>query len=251
MGFTEKKSNEKHDNFAHEFTVPLHKWSQVSFIVNDKEKEIKVYLDGTLLDGTNQKITYKNDLRFYETSYFIGSSYEKEGNFVGDIAEPCWFEYALNEQEVKLLYDKNPSEHSWTHFYDEPSMYFPLDQIYNKFIFDSSYTHSNGKLHKCSVTEKLLNEFELTLGVEINIPKRLDGKFKCLTKDKMKNIRQIMKLANIDYFEDPDIQENFKFYHELVKDLKVLSVEDGLSNIEFKFLNERKYKNAKILEVVL
>ena len=53
-----------------------------------------------------------------------------------------------------------------------------------------------------------------------------------------------MKLANIDYFEDPDIQENFKFYHELVKDLKVLSVEDGLSNIEFKFLNERKYKNA-------
>ena len=251
MGFTEKNSKEKHDNFAHEFTVPLHKWSQVSFIVNDKEKEIKVYLDGTLLDGTNQKITYKNDLRFYETSYFIGSSYEKEGNFVGDIAEPCWFDYALNEQEVKLLYDKNPSEHSWTHFYDEPSMYFPFDQIYNKFVFDSSFTHSNGKLHKCTITEQLLNEFELTLGVEINVPKRLDGEFKCLTKDKIKNIKKTMKLANIEYFEDPDIQENFKFFHELVKDLKVLSVEDGLSNIKFKFLNEKKYKNAKLLQVVL
>ena len=60
-----------------------------------------------------------------------------------------------------------------------------------------------------------------------------------------------MKLANIEYFEDPDIQENFKFFHELVKDLKVLSVEDGLSNIKFKFLNEKKYKNAKLLQVVL
>jgi enolase len=67
----------------------------------------------------------------------------------------------------------------------------------------------------------------------------------------MKNIRQIMKLANIDYFEDPDIQENFKFYHELVKDLKVLSVEDGLSNVVFKLLDEKKYKNAKLLQVAL
>jgi hypothetical protein len=37
----------------------------------------------------------------------------------------------------------------------------------------------------------------------------------------------------------------------LVKDLKVLSVEDGMSNIKFKFLNEKKYKNAKIIEVSL
>ena len=104
---------------------------------------------------------------------------------------------------------------------------------------------------RIGIAEKLLNEFELTLGVEINVPNRMDGEFKCLTKDKIKNIRQIMKLANIEYFEDPDIQENFKFFHELVKDLKVLSVEDGLSNIEFKFLNEKKYKNAKIIEVAL
>ena len=130
-------------------------------------------------------------------------------------------------------------------------MYFPLDQIYNKFVFDSSFTHSNGKLHKCTITEQLLNEFELTLGVEINVPKRLDGEFKCLTKDKIKNIKKTMKLTNIDYFEDPDIQENFKFFHELVKDLKVLSVEDGLSNIKFKFLNEKKYKKAKLLQVAL
>ena len=67
----------------------------------------------------------------------------------------------------------------------------------------------------------------------------------------MKNIKQTMKLANIEYFEDPDIQENFKFFHELVKDLKVLSVEDGLSNIKFKFLDEKKYKNANLLQVAL
>jgi hypothetical protein len=58
-----------------------------------------------------------------------------------------------------------------------------------------------------------------------------------------------MKLANIEYFEDPDLQENFLFFHEFVKDSKVFSDEDGLSNVVFKLLNEKKYKNAKLLQV--
>ena len=60
-----------------------------------------------------------------------------------------------------------------------------------------------------------------------------------------------MKLINIEYFEDPDLQENFLFFHDFVKDLKVSSVEDGLSNVVFKLLDEKKYKNAKLLQVAL
>ncbi len=251
MGFTEDNVDNKDDNFTQEFVLPMNKWRHVSFIIDDKNKEIQIYLDGILLDGSNQNIKYENDLKFYETSYFIGSSYENQGNFVGQIGEPCWFDYALTPDEVKLLYDKNPSEHSWTHFYDEPSMYFPFDQIYNNMVFDSSFNHSNGKIHNFDDSNKLVEEISVNLGAIIKIPKKLNGKFKCLTKDKMKNIKQTMKLANIEYFEDPDIQENFKFFHELVKDLKVLSVEDGMSNIKFKFLNEKKYKNATFIQIAL
>ena len=251
MGFTEDTADSVDDNFAIEFSVQINEWSHVCFVLNDKQKKIQVYLDGVEVDGTNQKITYENSLKFYDSSYFIGSSYEKTGNFKGLISEPCWFDYALNEQEVNLLYEKNPSEHSWTHFYDEPCMYFPFDQLYNNFVFDSSFTHSNGKIYCLENTEDLLVEQETILGTEIELPKRLNGKFKSLTKDKMKNIKQNMKWINIDYFEDPDIQENYLFFNELVKDLKILSVEDGLSNLTFNLLDETEYKNAKFMKVAL
>ena len=243
MGFTEDTIDNKDDNFTQEFVVPMNKWSHVSFIVDDRKKEIQIYLDGILLDGTNQNIKYENDLKFYETSYFIGSSYENQGNFVGLIGEPCWFDYALTADEAKLLYDKNPSEHSWTHFYDEPSMYFPFDQIYNNRVFDSSFNHSNGKIHNFDDNDNLLDEITVKLGANIKIPKRLDGEFK--------NIKKLMERVNIEYFEDPDIQENYLFYHDLVKDFKILSIEDGLSNTTFKLLNEKKYKNAKLIQVAL
>ncbi len=251
MGFTEDTADSVDDNFAIEFSVQINEWSHVCFVLNDKQKKIQVYLDGVEVDGTNQKITYENSLEFYDSSYFIGSSYEKTGNFKGLISEPCWFDYALNEQEVNLLYEKNPSEHSWTHFYDEPCMYFPFDQLYNNFVFDSSFTHSNGKIYCLENTEDLFVEQETILGTEIELPKRLNGKFKSLTKGKMKNIKQNMKWVNIDYFEDPDVQENYLFFNELVKDLKILSIEDGFSNLTFNLLDEKEYKNAKFMKVAL
>ena len=249
MGFTEDNNEIYNDNFSQEFKVPMNKWSQVCFIVDDKKKEIQVYLNGVLMDGKNQKITYKNDLKFYDTSYFIGSSYENTGNFIGWISEPCWFDYSLTKQEVKLLYDKNPSEHSWTHFYDEPCLYFPFNQVYNNFVFDSSFNRSHGVIHNFDNNTELVKEFEISLGVEIEVPNRLNGKFKCLTKDKINNIKRNMKLASIDYFEDLDLKENYEFYHELVKEFKVMSTEDGLSNVSFKLLGEKKYKNAKWIQL--
>ena len=59
MGFTEDNNEIYNDNFSQEFKVPMNKWSQVCFIVDDKKKEIQVYLNGVLMDGKNQKITYK------------------------------------------------------------------------------------------------------------------------------------------------------------------------------------------------
>ena len=42
---------------------------------------------------------------------------------------------------------------------------------------------------------------------------------------------------------------DYQNFDDFVKDLKVSSVEDGLSNVVFKLLDEKKYKNAKWIQL--
>ena len=53
----------------------------------------------------------------------------------------------------------------------------PFNQIYNNFVFDSSFNRSHGVIHNFDTNSELVKEFEINLGVEIEVPNRLNGNF--------------------------------------------------------------------------
>ena len=105
MGFTEDTADSVDDNFAIEFSVQINEWSHVCFVLNDKQKKIKVYLDGVQYvqsvwsgpTGTKAGVT---------SSFYMGL----RGGFTfngleGELDEVSLWTVELSQSDVTAIYN--------------------------------------------------------------------------------------------------------------------------------------------------
>jgi len=215
-------------NYTVERDIKSNQWYYVLMSVDTDSKQIKMYLNGTeVVDKVNRKYFEKDLLKYENTIWFIGCSYSEKNYFIGDIADLKFYDRVLTDVEVEQEYLGELDVQPITHI--------DFSKGYRNTYYDLTGNHCNITLGSNEISSYKTEEIKL--GVDLPIPVRKNGRYKCL---KHKNDDKIVELY--DSF-DPDIETNLEIFFEDIKSGEIDYKTIGLNNLNYTLLDRQPFQD--------
>jgi hypothetical protein len=222
--------DEEKINYVVEAQVVPNKWYHVVMTVDNVKKELSMYVNGTKVYDKRNRHKYVGNL--YEptgNTWYVGSSYEDNNQFVGDIGDLRFFDITLDKQQVENLYLDDIDEKSVTHI--------DFKRGYRNNLFDVSgnYKRLRHSLVGDGLEVKLLSSENIKIGSEIKLPIRKIGRYKSLKHDNDDNMLEMYNGF------DPDIVTNLNIFFEDIRTGDFDYKKIGLNNLKYKVLDEQDF----------
>lgn len=206
-------------------------WSWVTMVVDDVNKKMHLYLNGTESDarkgtGTQSPFEYEHNLKRYGSEpFYIGhtptwTTNEANKYFKGEIADIKFWDRALSAEEVSKLHEEYSTNGLVLHYNFE-------EITDGKFIIDQAELN-DGIMENVSIEER---EIEIPNTI---LPYRRDGKFFCLPHQ----TEGLINVGGIDkWAKGETTAANERRYILQMQQNQIDYKNDGINNMKYKYLS--------------
>jgi hypothetical protein len=219
-------------------------WYHVTMTVNDRNQIMILYVNGEEVGQTQ----YEGQLTEYlNRPYYIGVGDPNlsvwRNFFKGQIAEVGLWSDALQDYEVKLIYDKGIVNNKGEYVLSKlPVGTWNFKGGYDNITFDITGNGNNSKFYNVGFADKPLKS-----NTERYLPYRRNGAYGYIS-----STEEYSNLENLIRTEHPDIKSNRNTFNKKVRDQMQDVDNDGLSSTKFRIVNRKNYQSKhEIIEVVI
>lgn len=219
------------------------KWVHISLKFDTIEGSATLFVNGNLVDEVFFDAS-KPLMNFSNRDVWLGSLFFKN-KLNGKISNLLFFDYALSDTEINLIFKENYDKGLTTF---EPVIDIAFNKLVGQFYIDTASLKNHARQILMSNQKKVKNE-DFQYSYKFNMPEYGLGKFKVL-----ENSKKFTILENYNYEKiDPNFLENENIYfYESVKENHKDNPKFGLSSVNYKVMKETKIdKNIKKISIQL
>tara|TARA_Y100000296_G_scaffold35816_1_gene41506 strand:+ start:12 stop:1481 length:1470 start_codon:yes stop_codon:yes gene_type:complete len=224
--------------------VATNAWYQATMTVNDKSQIMTLYVNGEEVG----KIEYDGELIDYlNRPYYIGAGDPQlsvwRNFFKGQIAEIGLWSEALQDYEVKLMFDKGIINSKGEYVLSKiPVGSWNFKGGYDNLTFDITGNGNNAKFYNVGFADKPLKN-----NSERYLPYRRNGAYGYISTEE-----EYSNLENLTRTEHPEIKINRNTFNKKVRNQMRDVDKDGLASTRFRIVSRENYQEKhEIIEVVI
>tara|TARA_R110002020_G_scaffold13883_3_gene49591 strand:+ start:51 stop:1523 length:1473 start_codon:yes stop_codon:yes gene_type:complete len=226
--------------------IPLttNAWYHTTMTVNDISRIMTLYVNGEEVG----KVEYEGELTEYlNRPYYIGAGDPHlsvwRNFFKGQIAEIGLWSEALQDYEVKLMYDKGIINNKGEYVLSKiPVGAWNFKGGYDNITFDITGNGNHAKFYNVGFADKPLKS-----NTERYLPYRRNGAYGYLSTEE-----NYSNLQNLTRTEHPEIKTNRNTFNKKIRgEMKDID-SDGLSSTRFRIVSRENYQEKhEVIEVVI